>query len=230
MKKLPITTLIISLAILAVAGVVAYRITPKVSDDSKILSEVKDRIRDKKIDRKDEYIKAIGERIAQLNDANKDNDANALTYMAVFYNNLGEKDLALDYYNRALEKDPRSRIALDNIAHLYEDLSRWDRAEQAYLKLLDTYPNYTLGYRSLAYLYQYHFSDGEQKILKLFEKGLNATNNSTDLLSWLVQYYQDSGRPEKAVPFQQTIANQLNTAKSADSVKSGDKGIKVEVK
>lgn len=227
-KSLPIV--IILLALLAVAGMVVYRTMPKTPDDAQILAEVKERLKDKKIEQKDQYYKAIGERIAQLHDANKENDANALVYIAVFYNNLGEKDLALDYYARALAKDPKNKMGLNNLASLYEDLTRWNKAEETYLKLLDAYPDDVLGYRSLAYLYQYHFSDPEAKILKLFEKALNATNNDRDLLGWLVQYYQDSGRPEKAVPFQKIIADQLNAAGKTGAPKDPDSPMKVEVK
>jgi tetratricopeptide (TPR) repeat protein len=203
---------------------------PKVPEDTEILAQVQARIQDKTIEKKDDYIKAIGERIDQLNDENKDNDANALVYIAVFYNNLGEKEVALDYYTRALAKDPAHRMGLDNLAHLYEDLSRWDRAEETYATLLEAYPDYVPGYRSLAYVYQYHGSDAEAKILKLFEKGLNATNNNADLLTWLIQYYQESGRGEKAVPFSKALADQLNAKNKPGAPNQEDSGIKVEVK
>lgn len=230
MKKSLPTIIIVVLAILAVGGVVAYRVMPKAPNDAQILVEVKELVRDKEVPQKDEYYKAIGERIDLLKDNNKDNDANALVYLGVFYNNLGQKDLALDYYTRALAKDSKHRLGLDNLAHLYEDLQRWDRAEETYLRLLEAYPDYTIGYRSLAYLYQYRFPDPEPKILKLFEKGLNATNNSSDLLGWLVQYYQETGNPEKAIPFQQVIADQLNAVGKAGAPKAPDSQIKVEVK
>ncbi len=233
MKKPSITSILIVLALLTVGALVAYRILPKAPDDTRIFAEVKERIKDKQIEQKDEYYKAIGERIAQLKDDNNDNDTNALVYMAVFYNNLGEKELALDYYTRALAKDSKSRMGLDNLAHLYEDFQQWDRAEETYLKLLEAYPDYTLGYRSLAFLYQFHFPNGEVKLLQLFEKGLAATNNNSDLLNWLIQYYQDTGRPEKALPFSKVLADQLNAAAKAGGAPAqtnNTSGIQVEVK
>lgn len=230
MKKSLPTIIVIILAILAVGGVVAYRVMPKTSNDVQILADTKELLKDKTIEQKDEYYKAIEERIGQLKDDKNDNDANALVYLGVFYNNLGQKDLAMDYYTRALAKDPKSRMGMDNLAHLYEDLQRWDRAEETYLKLLEAHPDYTLGYRSLAYLYQYRFPNPEPKILKVFEGGLKATNNSADLLSWLVQYYQEIGTPEKAIPFQQEIANQLNAAQKSGAPKVPESPIKVEVK
>lgn len=230
MKKPSIISIIIGIAILAVAGTVVYRMAPKAQNDTRILEQVKERIKDRKIEKKDEYLKAIGERIKELNDGKDDNDANALTYLGVFYNNLGEKDVALDYYTRALAKDPKNRLALNNTAQLYEDRQMWDRAEETYKKLLDAYPDYTPGYRSLAYLYQYHMADAEPKILKLFEKGLNVTKNSPDLLNWLIHYYQDTGRPEKSVPFQRVIVDQLNAAQKGPLKQQNDNGLKVEVK
>ncbi len=230
MKKLSLTTIIIVLALLGLGGMVFYRVVPKTPDDAKILAGVKEQLSSKQIEQKDEYYKAIGERIKELKDNKTDNDTNALVYIAVFYNNLGQKDLALDYYTRALAQNPTNRMGLDNLAHLYEDRQQWEKAEETYLKLLAAYPDNINGYRSLAYLYQYHFPNGETKILKIFEKGLGVTNNNADLLSWLIQYYQDTARPEKAVPFSQVLAAQLNAAGKSGAPKTEGSPMRVEVK
>lgn len=215
MKQPSLSVIIAILIIAAAAGMVAYRLAPKPVDDEEILAEVKERVKDKPIEQKEEYIKGVEERIGKLKDAEADNDANALIYTAVYYNNLGEKELALDYYLRALEKDPTSRMALGNLASLYEELTRWDNAEERYLELIAYHPTYTRAYRSLGYLYQYRFPDPDKKIEKIFKAGLSVTNNHPDLLNWLIAYYQETGRPEKARPFSEELARQLNAQKGS---------------
>ena len=215
MKHLSLSLVIAIVVIVSAVSVVVYRFVPKTPNDKQILAEVTERVKDKPIEQKDEYIKQVGERLEKLEDKEEDNDASALTYTAVYYNNLGEKELALDYYLRALEKDPKNRLARHNLASLYEDMSRWDKADGEYRRLLEDHPTYIPGYRGLAYLYQYRFPDPDSKIAPLFEKGLAATKNHPDLLNWLVAYYQETGQPEKAVPFSTELARQLNAQKGS---------------
>ncbi|MEK7122429.1 MAG: tetratricopeptide repeat protein [Patescibacteria group bacterium] len=215
MKK-PSPSLIITLIVVASAvGLVAYRMMPKQIDDRAILEQVKERVKDKQIEQKEEYLKQAEERVEKLSDEEEDNDANALIYTAVYYNNLGEKELALDYYLRALEKDPTSRLGLHNLASLYEDLTRWDKAEERYLELIAYHPTYIPAYRSIGYLYRYRFPDPDQKIEDIFKAGLSVTNNHPDLLNWIIAYYQETDRPEIALSFSEELARQLNAQKGS---------------
>lgn len=231
MKITSLHPFVIVFVVIAGIGLVLYRLIPilipKMPDDAEIFAQVKERIKDKQIEQKDKYVKEIEGRIEKLKNKDKDDDVNALVYTAVYYNNLGEKKLALDYYERALEKDPKNRMARANLASIYEDLNLWEKAEEQYLKLLDDYPTYTPGYRSLAYLYQYRFPNPDTKILPIFEKGLNAANNHPDLLNWLIAYYQEAGRPEKAVPFSIELARQLN---KQQGTKKEVPGLEIKVK
>lgn len=231
MKTTPSQSFVIVFVVIAGIGLVLYRfipiLIPKTPDDATIFAQVKEQIKDRQIEQKDKYVKGIEERIEQLKNKDKNDDINALVYTAVYYNNLGEKELALGYYKRALEKDPKNRIARANLASIYEDMSLWENAEEQYLKLLNDYPSYIPGYRSIAYLYQYRFPSPDTKILPIFEKGLNATKNHPDLLNWLIAYYQEAGRPEKAVPFSMELARQLN---QQQGTKKEVPGLEIKVK
>lgn len=124
--------------------------------------------------------------------------------------NEGKTEEALAGY-LALEKDnPSDLMLLNNIADLYSDMSNWAKAEEYYKKVLSAHPDYINGYRMLAYLYQYRFNDDEAKIKALIDGGLAKTSNHQDLLSWIIDYYQQKDEGDKALPYSKMLADQLN--------------------
>jgi len=126
--------------------------------------------------------------------------------------NEGKNEEALTGY-LALEKDnPTDLLLLNNIADLYSDMGNWTKAEEYYKKLLNTYPSFIQGYRMLAYLYQYRFNDDEVKIKALIDDGLSKNNNHPDLLSWIIDYYQQKEEGEKALPYSELMKQQIESA------------------
>jgi hypothetical protein len=93
-------------------------------------------------------------------------------------------------------------------------MSNWTKSEEYYKKLIEVHPEYIPGYRMLAYLYWYRFNDDEVKIKSLIDSGLEKNNNHPDLLSWIINYYQEKGEGEKALPYSNLLVNQLNEKNS----------------
>jgi tetratricopeptide (TPR) repeat protein len=124
--------------------------------------------------------------------------------------NAGKTQEALAGY-LALEKDnPTDLMLLNNIADLYSDMSNWTKSEEYYKKVLSSNPDYISGYRMLAYLYQYRFNDNEAKIKALIDDGLAKNKNNRDLLSWIIDYYQQKNEGDKALPYSKLLTDQLN--------------------
>ena len=175
----------------------------------------------------EQLMEEIIRRQAELDDDNADNDIAANNFLAISISDLGDKTGAIAYYKAALKLDPKSRIALNNIANVYQDLSDWNNAEVYFKKLIAAEPGYTPTYRSLAYLYQYRFNDPEEKIKALIDQGLVANPDNADLLSWIISYYQEKQENEKAVPYAERLAAALN--KDANGIKNSDSNVGIEV-
>ncbi|MBI4138117.1 MAG: tetratricopeptide repeat protein [Candidatus Wildermuthbacteria bacterium] len=133
----------------------------------------------------------------ELRDKNEDNDFAAHLKMGVSMNLLLEKQKALEWYEKALEKDAGNILALNNTANIYDDLGQYDLAELTWLKLIVAYPDNPSFYRSLGYLYWYRLHKSWQDIEALFVKGLEATDNDPDLVNWLMAYFLETGNNEK---------------------------------
>src|SRR3989338_8931905 len=146
---------------------------------------------------------------ADLRDRNKDNDFAAYANIGVNLNILGEKEEALKWYEKAFLIDPESLLVLNNMADIYSDLGNYDKAEQNWLKLTELYPDKTMFYRSLGNLYWYRMHKSPQDIEALFKRGLEATNSNSDLLTWLISYFSETGNNVKFAEY----ANMLNAPK-----------------
>ena len=152
------------------------------------------------------YVAEILQARMDLKDSNKKNDFAAFLKMGVNLNLLGEKQKALSWYEKGLQKDPVNLLALNNTANIYDELGMYDQSEVTWLKLIAAYPDKTSLYRSLGYLYRYRMRKTPEAIEDLFQKGLLITNNSPDLLNWLTSYFLETGNNEKFVEY----ANLLN--------------------
>lgn len=159
----------------------------------------------------EQYVQELLQAKQELKDSNKKNDFSAELRMGVYLNLLEEKEKALEWYGRALRQDLTNILALNNTANIYSDLGQYDKSETTWLKLITAYPNKPPFYRSLGYLYRYRLYKSPGEIEALFKRGLAATNNDPDLLTWLISYFQETGNNEKFAEY----ANLLN-AKSKE--------------
>ena len=154
----------------------------------------------------EQYLQELLQATQELKDSDKKNDFSAELRMGVYLNLLGEKEKALEWYGKTLQQDPTNILALNNTANIYDDLGQYDKSEATWLKLIAAYPDKTSFYRSLGYLYRYRLYKSSGDIEALFKKGLAATNNDPDLLTWLISYFQETGNNEKFAEY----ANLLN--------------------
>jgi len=67
---------------------------------------------------------------------------------------LGNLDMALNYYQKAIEFDPYYAVAYNDIGIVLEAKSMNDRAKDAYLRAISLDPNYLSAYYNLAALYE----------------------------------------------------------------------------
>jgi tetratricopeptide (TPR) repeat protein len=160
-----------------------------------------------------EYISDLNHWYSRLNDDDSSNDAASLANIGALAGSLGDVQGAIRYYDKALLRDPKNRIALNNTAVAYADLQNWSKAEEYYLRLINAEPQNTAAYRMLGYLYRDRLGNPEDKIKNLIDEGLRSTNNSPDLLSWIISYYQEKNQADKALPYSQILADQLNQKK-----------------
>ena len=142
----------------------------------------------------------------ELKDSNPKNDFSAYLRLGVNFNNLGEKQKALEFYNKALRTDSKSILALNNIAEIYSDSGDYKKAEEYFLKLVEYYSDKTDFYRKLGYLYQYRLNKTPVEIETFFKQGLEKTGNNADLITWLISYFQEIGDNEKFVEYTNLLA------------------------
>lgn len=152
------------------------------------------------------YVKAMVEARALLEDEDRSNDLSALLNIGTYLGLLGEKELAVGWYQGALSIDPANFLALNNLANIYDELGYYAESEAVWLQLIALYPDKPQLYRSLGYLYRYRLGKSPAEIETFFQKGLEATNNHPDLFSWLLSYFQEIGDNERFAKY----ANLLN--------------------
>ena len=67
---------------------------------------------------------------------------------------LGNLDMALSYYQRAIDTNPYYAVAYNDIGIILEAKGITNRAKEAYLKAISLNPNYLSAYYNLAALYE----------------------------------------------------------------------------
>jgi tetratricopeptide (TPR) repeat protein len=75
-------------------------------------------------------------------------------YQGVEYQRLGNFDMAMAYYQKAVELDPAYAVAYNDLGIIYEAKGMSDRAEESYLKAVKIDPNYLSSYSNLALFYE----------------------------------------------------------------------------
>ncbi|MDO8470873.1 MAG: hypothetical protein Q7S63_02755 [bacterium] len=152
------------------------------------------------------YVAGMLEARALLEDEDTSNDLSALLNIGTYLGLLGEKELAVGWYQGALGIDPANFLALNNLANLYDELGYYEESEATWLQLIALYPDKPQLYRSLGYLYRYRLQKSPAEIEAFFQKGLEATNNHPDLFSWMTSYFLEVGDNERFAKY----ANLLN--------------------
>ncbi|HEV2468501.1 MAG TPA: protein kinase [Candidatus Sulfotelmatobacter sp.] len=125
------------------------------------------------------------------------NDSLASAYVTLgrVHSSLGQNDLALSEFQRALHLDSRNADALQGEAHSYDLAGRAADAEAAYKQAIALRPDYWDGYNSLGLFYDDH-GKYDDAITQL-QHAIQLTPDNAQAYSNLGAAYLDSGDPKK---------------------------------
>ena len=89
--------------------------------------------------------------------------------LGCMYGELGEYDVAVQYFLQALQLDPSYSRARLELAFTYENMGKTDEAEQEYREVIKRKPDYWRGYNYLGvfYYYQGRYEEGEEMFLRI---------------------------------------------------------------
>ena len=136
--------------------------------------------------------------LANGNKATALNDSLPTAYVTLgqIHSSLGQNDLALSEFQRALRLDSRNADALQGEAHSYNLAGRTADAEAAYKQAVALRPDYWDGYNSLGLFYDDHgkYDDAIEQL----QHAIQLTPDNAQAYSNLGAAYLDSGDPKKA--------------------------------
>lgn len=112
---------------------------------------------------------------------------------AKIYYELGQKDKAEEYFNKAIEKDPENIDLLEQKA----SYSTNDEAQKIYDKIIEINPNYVDAYyqKSVLYIYQKNIEEALKYALKSVEMDCNNAEYQYNL----ARIYDNLGEFDKAI-------------------------------
>ena len=118
------------------------------------------------------------------------------TYVALgqIHELTGNRDLATEEFQRAIDLDPRDADAIAGIAKSYKSVGRNTEAEAAYRKAAALRPDYWKGYNDLGIFYE-SISRPRDAILQ-FKRALELTPNNSWLYANLGMAYMDLDDPK----------------------------------
>lgn len=136
-----------------------------------------------------------------LRDSDPSNDADA--YLNIGFNThvLGDEELAISAYKKALKIKPADFFGLNNIATSYRVLGNYKKAEEFYRELVRVNPGDTNVYRNLADVFRAQYPEDEEGIVRIMESGIEVVLEPGDLLSYLGVYFRDRGKIEEAIGY-----------------------------
>lgn len=120
----------------------------------------------------------------------------AYVTLGQIHSSLGQNDLALSEFQRALRLDSRNADALQGEAHSYNLAGRTADAEAAYKQAIALRPDYWDGYNSLGLFYddRGRYDDAVAQL----QHAIQLTPDNAQAYSNLGAAYLDSGDPKKA--------------------------------
>jgi tetratricopeptide (TPR) repeat protein len=167
----------------------------------------------------EEIISKIRENEKLLRDDDKSNDVSAYLNIGFDMRQLGDDEMAILAYLRALEVDPEHPLGLNNIATSYREIGEYAKAEEAYRRAIISIPGEISNYINLADVYRIQHPDDEEGLLAIINSGVEVVGGPYDLISYLAVYYRDRGDAAKAIEYFEKLL----------SVSPGNESIKAEI-
>jgi len=131
------------------------------------------------------------------------NNAGMIEYM--YYK---KPDVALDYFNRAVECDSNYTDALFNVASAYRELKNYPMAEKFFLRSIAANPKYDLAYTYLSKLYSLEGKYDE--VIKLNEKAIRGGHSSDAIYINIGKVYLDNRDTTMAIHYFDTALTYFN--------------------
>lgn len=147
---------------------------------------------------------ANGNKAAALNNALP----SAYTTLGQIHDVLGENDLALTEFQKALQLDSRNADALAGEAHSYEQAGRLTDAEAAYQKAIALRPDYWGGYNSLGLFYhrQARYTEAAAQLIRATQLTPDNAWAYSNLGSVYIDQNDPKNYPEAEKVLQKSIA------------------------
>ena len=141
--------------------------------------------------------KWIDEALANCKKASALNNQLSVVYVTLgrIHNDAGNRDLAVEEFQHALDLDPRNADALNGMAYAYESTGRIAEAEAAFKKSLALRPDYWDGYNSLGLFYNRHrrFNDAISQL----ELARQLTPDNAEVYYNIAGVYLAAGIPQE---------------------------------
>lgn len=117
-------------------------------------------------------------------------------YLALLYDKIGEKDLAIKHLNEAISLNPNDYISLNDLGSLYEGLNKDDLAKRYIEKSLEINPDYGRALYNRGVLYK---KDGKNDLaLKVYYEAIDKFIDPFLFLNMSAIYIEEK-RYEKAL-------------------------------
>ncbi len=119
----------------------------------------------------------------------------------------GNRDLAIEEFQHAIDLDPQDAEALAGIAHSYQIAGRNVDAEATYIRSAAIRPNDWMGYNVLGIFYEH--TGYPTEAIAQFGKGLELTPDNSGLYSNLGMTYSDLDDPKMVIEAEKTLNKSL---------------------
>jgi len=150
----------------------------------------------------------------------------------------GDDELAIEYYQRAIEYSPTSDDAHRGLGSVLEELNRFDDAEKAYLQAIELRPQYWAGHSWIAGFYNTHHD--YPKAIDHYYKALALSPDNAQVYYSLGLAYVNDGqypngitfisksielRPQLAAPYSNLGLTYLRARRYAEAIPTLEKAV-----
>jgi len=129
------------------------------------------------------------------------NNYNAYLDLGNIERELGNASLSIDYFKKASEIIPANSTSWLNIGNVYYRLAMYDESIESFEVARTKAPDYYLVYFNLAKVYKAQDSSNTQRVMDIFEEGVEKTNNDYKIIYFYASYLREIGNYQKALEY-----------------------------